>query len=221
MLALGGIAFRDQHSCLEWMHLNMNGSSSVCNAHVQAAAAAAPRGLYVCGSTTTSAGLTVAVLRDNMTGDFAIEAGAMVLADRGICCVDEFDKMQQEQQASCSAYATSQQKHSLAGLHGSAAQISEPHAALSSAFHPAAALCPLQSLLGAMEQQEVSIAKAGLLANLPARTSVLAAANPVGGHYQKAKTLAENLRLSRCADAGASDSQLAWRPALGSREWPC
>ena len=67
----------------------------------------------------------------------------------------------------------------------------------------------------------MSVAKAGLLANLPARTSVLAAANPIGGHYQKAKTLAENLRLSRCADAGASALQLAWRRALGSREWVC
>lgn len=95
------------------------------------------------------------------------------------------------------------------------------HAALGSVSHPAAAPCPLQSLLGAMEQQEVSIAKAGLLANLPARTSVLAAANPIGGHYQKAKTLAENLRLSRCADAGAGDLQLAWCPALDSREWVC
>lgn len=44
------------------------------------------------------------------------------------------------------------------------------------------------------EQQSVSIAKAGMVCNLPARTAVLAAANPVGGHYNKAKTVAENLR---------------------------
>jgi DNA helicase MCM8 len=47
-----------------------------------------------------------------------------------------------------------------------------------------------------MEQQEVSVAKAGLVANLPARTSVLAAANPVGGHYDRAKTVCENLKMT-------------------------
>jgi len=65
---------------------------------------------------------------------------------------------------------------------------------------------PTQSLLEAMEQQEVSVAKAGLVASLPARTSIMAAANPVEGHYNKAKTIAENLKmspamLSRCAAA--------------------
>ena len=47
-----------------------------------------------------------------------------------------------------------------------------------------------------MEQQEVSVAKAGLVASLPARTSVLAAANPVGGHYNRAKTVNENIKMS-------------------------
>ena len=47
-----------------------------------------------------------------------------------------------------------------------------------------------------MEQQEVTTAKAGVCASLPARTAVLAAANPAGGHYTKAKTIAENLKLS-------------------------
>ncbi|AQK94357.1 minichromosome maintenance 8 [Zea mays] len=106
---------------------------------LQAAAAVSPRGIYVCGNTTTKAGLTVAVVKDSMTNDYAFEAGAMVLADRGICCIDEFDKMFTEHQA----------------------------------------------LLEAMEQQCVSIAKAGLVASLSARTSVLAAANPIGGHYEK------------------------------------
>ncbi|KMZ58606.1 putative DNA replication licensing factor [Zostera marina] len=117
---------------------------------LQAAAAISPRGIYVCGNGTTNAGLTVAVVKDSMTSDYAFEAGAMVLADRGLCCIDEFDKMSAEHQA----------------------------------------------LLEAMEQQCVSVAKAGLVASLSARTSVLAAANPVGGHYNRAKTVNENLKMS-------------------------
>ncbi|XP_075639041.1 putative DNA helicase MCM8 isoform X2 [Castanea sativa] len=117
---------------------------------LQAAAAVSPRGIYVCGNATTKAGLTVAVVKDSMTSDYAFEAGAMVLADGGLCCIDEFDKMSAEHQA----------------------------------------------LLEAMEQQCVSIAKAGLVASLSARTSVLAAANPVGGHYNRAKTVNENLKMS-------------------------
>ncbi|KAJ0983920.1 hypothetical protein J5N97_002276 [Dioscorea zingiberensis] len=117
---------------------------------LQAAAAVSPRGIYVCGNATTNAGLTVAVVKDSMTSDYAFEAGAMVLADRGLCCIDEFDKMSAEHQA----------------------------------------------LLEAMEQQCVSVAKAGLVASLSARTSVLAAANPVGGHYNRAKTVNENLKMN-------------------------
>ncbi|XP_023641156.1 probable DNA helicase MCM8 isoform X2 [Capsella rubella] len=117
---------------------------------LQAAAAISPRGIYVCGNATTKAGLTVAVVKDSMTNDYAFEAGAMVLADGGLCCIDEFDKMTTEHQA----------------------------------------------LLEAMEQQCVSVAKAGLVASLSARTSVIAAANPVGGHYNRAKTVNENLKMS-------------------------
>ena len=68
----------------------------------------------------------------------------------GLCCIDEFDKLGQQQQA----------------------------------------------LLEAMEQQSVSLAKAGLVCCLPARTSILAAANPAGGHYNQARTVAENLRYT-------------------------
>eukprot|EP00064_Thunnus_orientalis_P007918 superscaffoldBa00000910_g7940 len=115
---------------------------------LQAVCNVAPRGIYVCGNSTSTAGLTVSLSRDSGTGDYALEAGALVLADQGLCCIDEFDKLGNQQQA----------------------------------------------LLEAMEQQSVSLAKAGIVSSLPARTSVLAAANPVGGHYNRGKTVSENLK---------------------------
>ncbi|XP_028409648.1 DNA helicase MCM8-like isoform X2 [Dendronephthya gigantea] len=117
---------------------------------LKAASNLAPRGIYVCGNTTSAAGLTVTVTKEGgSSGGYALEAGALVQADQGCCCIDEFDKM------------TSQ------------------HAAL----------------LEAMEQQSISIAKAGMVCRLPARTSILAAANPAGGHYNLARTVSENLKM--------------------------
>ncbi|KAK9759326.1 MCM AAA-lid domain [Popillia japonica] len=107
-----------------------------------------PRGVYVCGNTSTGSGLTVTMVRES-GGGFSLEAGALILADQGCCCIDEFDKMTNQ--------------HS--------------------------------NLLEVMEQQCISIAKAGISRSLHTRTSVLAAANPAGGHYNKAKTVAENLEI--------------------------
>ena len=52
-----------------------------------------PRGVYVCGNSTTNAGLTATMVRDTVTNEQTLEAGALVLSDLGICCIDEFDKM--------------------------------------------------------------------------------------------------------------------------------
>jgi len=57
----------------------------------------APRGVYVCGNSTTNAGLTATMVRDSVTNEQTLEAGALVLSDLGICCIDEFDKMTSDQ----------------------------------------------------------------------------------------------------------------------------
>lgn len=59
---------------------------------LQACTNVTPRGVYVCGNTSTGSGLTVTMVR-KVAGEFSLEAGALMLANQGCCCIDEFDKM--------------------------------------------------------------------------------------------------------------------------------
>jgi replicative DNA helicase Mcm len=111
-----------------------------------------PRGKYVSGKGSTAAGLTATVVKDEeLMGGWVLEAGAMVLAHKGILAIDEFDKMSIEDQT---------------------------------AMHEA------------LEQQTISIAKASIMATLPAEVSVLAGANPKFSRFDPYRPIAEQISIT-------------------------
>lgn len=111
----------------------------------------AHRAVYTTGQGASAVGLTAYVQKSPITREWTLEAGALVLADKGVCIIDEFDKMNDQDRT---------------------------------------------SIHEAMEQQTISISKAGIITTLQARCAIMAAANPLGGRYNSTLTFAENVDLS-------------------------
>ncbi|OTB02799.1 hypothetical protein M426DRAFT_322394 [Hypoxylon sp. CI-4A] len=111
----------------------------------------AHRAVFATGQGASAVGLTASVRRDPLTSEWTLEGGALVLADKGTCLIDEFDKMNDQDRT---------------------------------------------SIHEAMEQQTISISKAGIVTTLQARCGIIAAANPIGGRYNSTIPFSSNVELT-------------------------
>lgn len=111
----------------------------------------AHRAVFATGQGASAVGLTASVRKDPLTSEWTLEGGALVLADRGTCLIDEFDKMNDQDRT---------------------------------------------SIHEAMEQQTISISKAGIVTTLQARCGIIAAANPIGGRYNSTIPFSHNVELT-------------------------
>ncbi|EOO03501.1 putative dna replication licensing factor mcm2 protein [Phaeoacremonium minimum UCRPA7] len=111
----------------------------------------AHRAVFATGQGASAVGLTASVRRDPLTSEWTLEGGALVLADKGTCLIDEFDKMNDQDRT---------------------------------------------SIHEAMEQQTISISKAGIVTTLQARCGIIAAANPIGGRYNSTIPFSANVQLT-------------------------
>jgi len=133
------------------IHVCLMGDPGVAKSQLlKHVARVAPRAVYTTGKGSSGVGLTAAVMRNQVTKELVLEGGALVLADRGVCCIDEFDKMDEADRT---------------------------------------------NIHEAMEQQTISIAKAGITTTLNTRTTLLAAANPAFGRWNPHRTPAENINM--------------------------